>query len=47
MPLEKLTAGWEVTSVSDLRDLLEKVREADCESMSGLITGWMETLGAQ
>lgn len=29
MPLEKLTAGWEVAAVADLRDLLEKVRGAN------------------
>lgn len=28
MPLEKLTAGWEVTTVADLRDLLEKARQS-------------------
>ena len=28
MPLEKLTAGWETTTVSDLRDHLEEARKA-------------------
>lgn len=39
MPLEKLTAGWEVPTVADLKDLLEKVRAQRREGCC--LPGWM------